>query len=120
VGIGINIAPRAAQDLSTPPAALRELWPEAEPGLCLQRIALPLVRALRDFERFGFAPFQARFEARDVLRDRDIALSDGTMGTSLGVTAQGALLVHTAAGMTTVTSSEVSVRPRTGPDGARP
>lgn len=111
VGVGLNIAARAAAGLSTPPAALRELEPAADAGGALLRIAAPLVQALQAFEQFGFAPFQARFEARDALRDRPVTLSDGTRGTAHGVTEAGSLLVHTAAGMQAVGSAEVSVRP---------
>ena len=111
IGVGLNVAPREASGLSTPPAALRELDAQATAEAALQRVAEPLVRAVLAFETFGFAPFQARFAARDALRDRAVALSDGTAGTAHGVTDSGALLVHTAAGMQVVSSSEVSVRP---------
>jgi BirA family biotin operon repressor/biotin-[acetyl-CoA-carboxylase] ligase len=113
VGIGLNIAPRRAEGLSTPPAALRELDPAADAGSALLRIAEPLVRTLKAFEQYGFAPFQSRFQARDALRDRPVKLSDGTAGTAHGVTDAGSLLVHTAAGMQAISSSEVSVRPAT-------
>jgi BirA family biotin operon repressor/biotin-[acetyl-CoA-carboxylase] ligase len=115
VGIGLNIAPRAAEGLSTPPAALRDLEPAADAGGALRKIAEPLVRTLQAFEQFGFAPFQARFQARDALRDRPVTLSDGTAGTAHGVGETGSLLVHTAAGMQAVSSSEVSVRPADRP-----
>ena len=111
VGIGLNIAPRLAGGLSTPPAALRELDPDADAGTALRRIAEPLVRTLQAFEQYGFGPFQARFDARDALRDRAVTLSNGTAGTAHGVSEAGSLLVHTAAGMQAVSSSEVSVRP---------
>ncbi|MDB5751637.1 MAG: birA [Ramlibacter sp.] len=111
VGVGLNIAPRPAQGLSTPPAAVAELDPDADAGSTLLRLAGPLVLALQAFEQFGFAPFQARFQARDALRDRPVTLSDGTTGTAHGVTEVGSLLVHTAAGMQAISSSEVSVRP---------
>ena len=111
IGVGINIAERDATGLSTPPAWLRELQPAATAGDALLRIAAPLVQAVQAFETFGFAPFQARFNARDALRDRDVVLSDGTAGTAHGTSESGALLVHTSRGMSTVTSSEVSVRP---------
>lgn len=112
VGVGINIARRDAAGLSTPPAWLHELLPGITAGEVLQRVAASLVQAVQAFETFGFAPFQARFNARDALRDRAVALSDGTAGTAHGTTERGALLVHTAAGMSTITSAEVSVRPR--------
>jgi BirA family biotin operon repressor/biotin-[acetyl-CoA-carboxylase] ligase len=79
----------------------------------LLRVAAPLVQTVLAFEQFGFAPFQARFAARDALAGRAVQLSDGTHGTAHGVSHTGALLVQTASGMVEVTSSEVSVRPAT-------
>jgi BirA family transcriptional regulator, biotin operon repressor / biotin---[acetyl-CoA-carboxylase] ligase len=114
IGIGINIAPREAAGLSTPPAAVRELLADADAGAVLLRLALPLVRDVLAFERAGFAPFRQRFHARDALRGRQVVLSDGTRGTAQGVDERGALLVHTAAGPQAVSSSEVSVRPAAG------
>lgn len=111
VGVGINLAPRSGQAYATPPIGLRELLPQAGAGDVLLRVAAPLVRTVQAFEQFGFAPFRARFAARDLLADRAVRLSDGTAGTAHGVDEQGALLVHTAAGMKAVASAEVSVRP---------
>jgi BirA family biotin operon repressor/biotin-[acetyl-CoA-carboxylase] ligase len=111
IGIGINLAPRPAEGLSTPPAALADLWPEGDAPAALARIVLPLVAMLQDFEAQGFAPVRPRFAARDVLAGRAVRLTDGTEGRAAGVTDNGALLVHTASGMKTVTSAEVSVRP---------
>lgn len=112
VGVGINIAPRpAAEGMDIAPADLRALWPQADAPGALLRVALPLVRALQTFERAGFAPFEAGFAARDLLRGRTVALSDGTTGVAAGLAPGGALLVHTAAGLQVVSSAEVSVRP---------
>jgi BirA family biotin operon repressor/biotin-[acetyl-CoA-carboxylase] ligase len=111
IGVGINIARPPAEGLSTPPAGLEEVMTGASAGDVLVRLALPLVKAVKAFETLGYAPFQARFEARDALRDRAVVLSDGTTGTAHGTTEAGGLLVHTAAGMVAVTSAEVSVRP---------
>lgn len=111
IGIGLNIAPRAAEGLSTPPAAVRELLPQADAPEVLQRVAAPLVADVLRFAQAGFAPFQARFDARDALRGRAVTLSDGTAGVAQGVNGSGSLLVHTAAGLQAVSSSEVSVRP---------
>jgi BirA family biotin operon repressor/biotin-[acetyl-CoA-carboxylase] ligase len=111
IGVGINLTARAAAGLSTPPAWLQELLPGAQAGDVVLRLVLPLVQAVQAFEVFGFAPFQARFNARDALRDRAVVLSDGTVGTAHGASEGGALQVHTAAGMNAVTSAEISVRP---------
>jgi BirA family transcriptional regulator, biotin operon repressor / biotin---[acetyl-CoA-carboxylase] ligase len=111
VGVGINLAAPSAAGFTTAPAWLRELLPGVDAGQALLRVAAPLVQAVKTFELAGFAAFQARFDARDVLRDRAVVLSDGTQGTAHGTSEAGALLVHTAGGMHTVASAEVSVRP---------
>ncbi len=112
IGVGLNVAPRPAAGLATPPAWLQALEPGLTAGAALLRLALPLVAAVQAFEQSGFAPFQRRFQARDALRDRAVVLSDATAGTAHGVSEAGALLVHTASGMQAISSSEVSVRPR--------
>ena len=111
IGVGINIAAPTATGLSTAPAWLQELLPQTDAGQALLRIAPALVQAVKAFETMGFTAFQARFDARDALRDRAVTLSDGTAGTAHGTSESGALLVHTAGGMQTVNSAEVSVRP---------
>jgi len=130
IGVGINILPvqlSAPASTSSPPAAaaippgcLQDLRPGVNAGEALLRTLPPLVQAMQAFEQFGFAPFQARFAARDVLVGRAVRLSDGTEGTAHGVSESGALLVHTAAGMKEITSSEVSVRPVSAARGSRP
>lgn len=112
IGIGINIGPREAQGMSTPPAWLKEWCPEATPGEVLREIAAPLVRDVQLFNESGFVPFAARFAERDVLRGRDVLLSDGSEGHCEGVGWGGELLVRTATGVQLISSSEVSVRPQ--------
>ena len=116
IGVGVNLATREVPGLSTPPAGLRELLPGIDAAQVLLQLGEPLVRAVLEFEHHGFSPFAARFNARDVLRDREVTFSDGQQGTARGVDETGALLVHTAAGMKHVTSSEISVRPQSGPE----
>lgn len=116
VGIGLNIAPRESAGLSTPPAWLQEVLPGVDAGAALLRIAAPLVQALKAFELAGFAPFQPQFAQRDLLLDRAVTLSNGTVGMARGVDAMGGLQVQTPDGMQTVTSAEVSVRPTPAAD----
>jgi BirA family transcriptional regulator, biotin operon repressor / biotin---[acetyl-CoA-carboxylase] ligase len=122
IGVGINIRalelPTLTATESTsglhaplPPGHLQALRPELDAAQTLLRVIPPLVQAVQAFEQFGFAPFQAHFARRDVLSGRAVALSDGSVGTACGVGENGALLVHTPAGMKEITSSEVSVRP---------
>ncbi|MFC5608461.1 biotin--[acetyl-CoA-carboxylase] ligase [Variovorax soli] len=114
IGVGINIGPRDAQGMNTPPACVREWQPQATAPGALAQIAAPLLRTVLEFSETGFGPLATRFAQRDALRGREVQLSDGTAGRCEGVGWTGELLVHTAAGMQSITSSEVSVRPRAG------
>jgi BirA family biotin operon repressor/biotin-[acetyl-CoA-carboxylase] ligase len=118
VGVGINIAPlpaAVAAGLRTPPAALQEVLPGITAAQSLERVALPLVRAVQLFEAQGLVPFFGAYAARDALLGVEVECSDGVSGTARGVDASGALLVHTAAGLRKITSAEVSVRPLGAP-----
>ena len=121
IGMGVNIRPvtlaagsgAAPASAAVPPGSLQDLDPGLDAASALLRIVPALVQTVLAFEQFGFAPFQARFAARDVLAGRAVQLSDGSHGTAHGVSDTGALRVQTANGMTEVTSAEVSVRPTT-------
>lgn len=111
VGVGLNIRPRPAEGLNTPPAALTESLPGITATEALALVAAPLVQTLLGFEKTGFAPLHARFEARDVLKGRRVHTSEGAQGLALGVSTSGALRLQTAAGVLDIHSAEVSVRP---------
>ena len=112
IGIGINIERPAAQDLRTPPAALRELLPEVDAAQALGLIALPLVQAVLRFAHEGFGPLRSAYHARDLLYGQELVCTDGTVGQVRGVDASGALLLHTVSGLQKISSAEVSVRPK--------
>jgi BirA family biotin operon repressor/biotin-[acetyl-CoA-carboxylase] ligase len=112
IGIGINIGAREGDGMRTPPAWLRQWRPEANAPEVLRELAEPLVRNVLEFEARGFASFAERFAARDVLRGREVVLSDGTAGLCEGVAWGGELQVRTDAGLQLISSDEVSVRPR--------
>ena len=129
IGVGINVRTvdfaaqgSTATAAAIPPGCLQDLQPQADVASALLQVLPPLVQTVQAFERFGFAPFQARFNQRDVLAGRNVQVSDGTIskvnsqvqGQAHGVTETGALLVHTSAGMKEITSSEVTVRPILG------
>ena len=112
IGIGINIGAREADGMRTPPAWLNQWRADATAPEVLRELAEPLVRSVLAFEAQGFVPFAERFAARDVLRGREVVLSDGTAGLCEGVAWSGELQVRTAEGLQIITSDEVSVRPR--------
>ena len=112
IGIGINIGPRDAQGLRAPPAWVREWRPDATAADVLRDIAAPLLRDVLAFGHQGLAPFAERFAARDALQGREVDLSDGTTGWCEGIGWGGELRVRTAAGLQSIVSSDISVRPR--------
>ena len=113
VGVGLNIAP---QPQCPQAACLQQIGVPGDAPAVLQHIALPLVQALRHFERDGFAPFAERFGARDVLRGQPIVTTATEVpeGVAMGVDAQGVLRVLRGSTEHRLSSGEVSVRPRPG------
>ena len=115
IGIGLNVLPMSigTADASSGFACLHELDARVSAPQALARVALPLVVALRQFERSGFAPFAERFAARDLLFGRSVSTTqaDVAEGVAQGVSASGALQVRTASGLRALSSGEVSVRP---------
>ena len=113
VGVGLNLQTPQISTSGLAPMGWNEITGEPTPHGpdILQACMAALVPALRAFELHGFAPLAERFAQRDALKGQTVTLSDGRVGTALGVDAQGALLVETAQGLQAVHSAEVSVRP---------
>jgi BirA family transcriptional regulator, biotin operon repressor / biotin---[acetyl-CoA-carboxylase] ligase len=112
IGIGVNVIPQPVAEADYGAGALAELWPEATPQDALARIGEPLVRTLVAFERDGFAPLQAAYARRDVLRGRVVRTTDAALpeGVASGVDADGALQVTANGQVRRIVSGEVSVR----------
>ena len=118
VGVGINVhlsdAMRAALD--RPCSDLTSLCD----GTASSRNALAaalvarLAEALEVFDRSGFAAFAEAWARRDALAGRRIHV-EGARGTfdgvAAGVDARGAMQVRTSAGVRSIDSAEVTVRP---------
>jgi BirA family transcriptional regulator, biotin operon repressor / biotin---[acetyl-CoA-carboxylase] ligase len=113
IGIGLNVQAQEPADAGTTEfGSLQEFEPQTTAPALLDRVALPLVKALKLFEREGFGAFAERYAARDLLRGRPIrtTLPDVPEGVAQGVSDDGALLVQTSAGLQRISSGEVSVR----------
>jgi BirA family transcriptional regulator, biotin operon repressor / biotin---[acetyl-CoA-carboxylase] ligase len=113
IGIGLNVLALAVDDASSGVATLSEIDAAASAPQALHRLAVPLALALRRFDAEGFAAFEARYQARDLLFGR--AVTAGSLsGTAQGVAGDGALLLRSPAGPQRgthrVVSGEVSVR----------
>ena len=113
IGVGINVGPQPlAGEPATRTACERELDATATPAGVLHHVAPALVRSVVQFEREDFAPFAARFEARDALRGRAVVAGPTVpvAGVAQGIDQRGALVVETAQGCLALSSGEVSVR----------
>lgn len=113
IGTGINVRPPQAAHtaLTTPTAGLQDIDAHWTAPLALGQLLPRLVTDLLHFADHGFAPFQSRFAARDVLRGQQVHLSDGSQGLALGVHSDGSLQLRSAEGVRSVLSGDVSVRP---------
>jgi BirA family transcriptional regulator, biotin operon repressor / biotin---[acetyl-CoA-carboxylase] ligase len=115
VGVGLNVLPaQESEDVSRLAhgyACLQEIDPEASAPAVLARIARPLVQALLRFQDEGFAPLQAAYSQRDMLRGQAVTttLAGVPQGVAEGVDERGALQVRHN-GLHHVVSGEVSVR----------
>ncbi|MEO7243422.1 MAG: biotin--[acetyl-CoA-carboxylase] ligase [Variovorax sp.] len=111
IGIGINLSAPYARGLRAAPAWVREWQPKAQPLPLLTALAPSLLSGIERFARDGFAVFAESFSMRDVLRHRQVELSDGRRGECVGVGDGGELLLRGADGPYAITSGEVSVKP---------
>lgn len=109
VGVGLNVLPLTVPDARSGVASLHELDPTLDAPAVLLRVAAPLLRALAEFEHDGFAPFEARYRARDLLLGRPIEAGE-RIGVAAGVATDGALLLRDAAACHRIVSGDVSVR----------
>ena len=113
IGTGINVRPphTPAQALHTPATCLQDVDARWTAPQALAQLLPRLVDDVLLFAQQGFAPFQDRFAARDVLRGQHVHLSDGSSGEPAGVLPDGTLQLRTDAGLRNVISGDVSVRP---------
>ena len=122
-GIGLNLRRQAIEGT----ASLDEIDAGAAAPVVLASIALPLVRALLDFQAHGFEAVAAAYAKRDVLRGHAVRTTAagavaGLTGVAEGVDSDGALCVRSSGGggagagagsstaLHRVVSGEVSVR----------
>jgi BirA family biotin operon repressor/biotin-[acetyl-CoA-carboxylase] ligase len=114
IGIGLNIGSLAsAASLSSGFASLRELLPGSDAPDVLDRVAVPLVDAIRRFETDGFGAFHGGYARRDLLAGRPVRTTQPGLpeGIASGVTPRGELIVRAPDGrLHDVASGEVSVR----------
>jgi BirA family biotin operon repressor/biotin-[acetyl-CoA-carboxylase] ligase len=119
-GIGINV--------SIPPDSLRQFsdWPEGATDLMhatsgrpprrtdlVIALAAGLADLFTNYAAVGFSAYREEWQAADYLKGRSIRLDDAggtSVGTAVGIEADGALLLEIEGGTRRVISGDVSVR----------
>ncbi len=135
IGVGLNLLPlpgrqvngaangtasgAASAAFSSGYACLHEIDESTSAPRALAGVALPLVQALKCFEREGFAPFVAAYARRDLLIGQPVTttLAELPAGVAEGVDEHGALRVRAGA-LHRLVSGEVSVRLQNAPEEA--
>jgi BirA family transcriptional regulator, biotin operon repressor / biotin---[acetyl-CoA-carboxylase] ligase len=114
VGVGVNVLPQAIEGLNNGYACLQEIDPDISAPAALAQACEPLVRALLQFERDGFAAFAADYARRDFLRGQTVTTTLPALpeGVAEGVDKRGALRVRCGAAVHEIVSGEVSIRLR--------
>ena len=116
IGLGLNVAMRSATTahIGQPWTTLAEQLGAAPSRNALAaRILAQWVAMLERFAADGFAPFEPRWRALDLLRNRGVTLSlpDGELaGIARGVDETGALLVDAGETRRRILSGEVSLK----------
>jgi BirA family biotin operon repressor/biotin-[acetyl-CoA-carboxylase] ligase len=113
IGIGLNVLPQPlSPEMHSGFGCLQELMPGIDAPQALRRVAVPLARAMKQFERFGLAPFAERYRRRDLLLGQAVQTTYPGVpeGVAEGIDESGALRVR-AGELHTLVSGEVSVRP---------
>ena len=118
LGLGLNIylTPGDAARIDQPWTALRETLPgPVDRNRLAALLIAQLFEMFRVFEHEGFAAFRAEWERRHLFQGKAVELrngQDGSVGTVVGVDAQGALRVRDVAGeIRNFHSGDVSLRP---------
>ena len=114
VGVGINLRSPVLDHLDQPAAGIDAVADVPERHRLLAAIVVSLCRTLESFSRDGFAPLASRWDASHVFHRREVMLHPEhgapLPGECLGVDADGALRVRTAAGVTRWLAGDVSLR----------
>lgn len=111
IGINLNLARAVRDSIEQPVTDLSSLLQGApDKSLVVTRVVESLLDNLDEFERSGFEPFRARWNALDFYLGEDIVLQTGDrrkIGKSLGVDETGALLLQTTTGLEKINGGEI-------------
>lgn len=117
IGVNIELPTESLERIDRPATDLNSIISEPPSRVILLATLLNhLCRNLEKYEGSGFSSFEERWNGLDCYRMSDIEIQNGEsrlIGKSLGVNAEGSLLLQTAKGMQSINGGEVfpSLRP---------
>ena len=123
VGININLPPRAREAIDQKVTDLAATGRRVARNALAARVIDHLIDYVGEFERAGFAPMRAQYDACHWMHGKECEVRVGdevVKGTVLGVTDRGELEVQTAAGPQLFRGGEVSLRERSAAGGVAP
>ena len=114
VGFNLDLAPAASRGIDQPWTDFaREFGRVPVRSTLVSQAANAILDACELYRDRGLAPFVARWDERDALRDRAVRALSGRApieGLARGIDSDGALLVEHSSGVARCESGEVSVR----------
>lgn len=117
VGIGINVNNAPGIDVTGRYRAtcVSDHLASCSRNVIVAGLVNSIHEAVQKFEEFGFDAFKERWERRDVLRNRQIAMTGvepPITGIGIGIDNEGAYLIQTDSGIERAIGGELSLRPR--------
>lgn len=113
VGLGVNVHMSDAKEIDQPWTSLSASRPgiEWQRNLIVARLVEKLVQMVDEFEKEGFAPFRAEWQALDVLHGRPVLAVNGELaGIGDGISGDARYRVVTDREVALVGSGEISLR----------
>lgn len=115
IGIGLNIklSDYDAESIDQPWAQLSEYLGGIDRNTIAATMIDHLIKAIEQFDKQGFVPFQEYWTARDAFLNKevDLILPNVTRsGVARGVNSKGELLLKTEAGLESINAGELSLR----------
>lgn len=120
IGIGLNIrlSEYDAESIDQPWAQLSENLQETNRNTIAASIISHLIKAVEEFDKFGFESFNDYWTERDAFLNQEVNLILPNLtrsGIAKGVNSKGELLLATDNGLETINAGELSLRLKNAP-----
>lgn len=120
IGIGLNVklSDYDAESIDQPWAQLSEHLESADRNKIASTMINHLIKAIEEFDKFGFEPFIDYWTKRDAFLNKEVDLILPNLirsGIAKGINKKGELLLATADGLEAINAGELSLRLKNAP-----